>query len=65
MKVFCFKIRFEYDDPFDKQERYVLANTEEEAIEKMLQYRTEMIKKGTRNFIFSFSPTVELENVIV
>lgn len=65
MTVFCFKIRFEYDDPCDTQERYVLANTEEEAIEKMFQYRTEMIKKGTANFIFSFNPTVELENVIV
>lgn len=65
MKVFCFWIRFEYDDPFNKQERYVLANTEEEAIEKMMQYRTEMIKSGSANFIFSFNPTVELENVII
>lgn len=65
MKVFCFWIRFEYDDPFDKQERYVLANTEAEAIGKMQQYRTEMLKKGYANFIFSFNPTVELENVII
>lgn len=65
MKVFCFWIRFEYDDPFDKQERYVLADTESEAIMKMQQYRTEMLKKGYANFIFSMSPTVELENVIV
>ena len=70
MTVFTFKINhLDFNgniiDHYEKQERFVLAETEEEAIEKMEKYRNDMINKGYANFTYQFSPTVEIENVIV
>lgn len=63
MTVFRFTIYYTSTD--DLQVRYVLAETEEEAIDKMEEYRRTARYDGMANFEFSYNPTVELENVIV
>ena len=70
MTVFTFKINHidadrKIIDIDEKQERYVLAETEEEAVEKIEKYRKEMISKGLADFIIQPNPIVEIENVIV
>ena len=70
MTVFAFKIiHLDFNgnimDYTEKQERYVLAETEEEAEEKIEKYRKEMVSKGFADFIIQPNPSVEIENVIV
>jgi hypothetical protein len=50
---------------FDIQERYVLAETEEEAEAKLNEYRKKMVANGFADFAVLGQPTVELENVII
>lgn len=70
MKVFKFKI-YHLDknnriiDFDENQERYVVANTEEEAEKKLDKYRIEMMKQGSCDFALIGCATVELENVII
>ena len=63
MTVFRFTIYYPNSD--DTQVRYVIAETEEEAIEKMEEYRRSVRYDGGASFDFSYNPTVELENVII
>ena len=63
MTVFCFTIYYPGTD--DTQVRYVLAETEEEAINKMEEYRRTARYDGMAYFEFGYNPTVELENVII
>lgn len=63
MTVFCFTIYYPITD--DIQKRYVLAETEQEAIDKMEEHRRHLRYDGLATFDFSYNPTVELENVIV
>ena len=65
MKVYCFKVRFKGDDLQEVQNRYVLAENEEKAIEKMERYAQKLEEKGFAKVYFSVTPTVELENVII
>lgn len=62
MTVFTFKCWYEGDD--ERQERYVLAKSEEEAIKKMELYTESLFNRGFGNLIFA-DPIVELENVII
>lgn len=70
MTVFTFKI-YHLDSNgqpitnFDIQERFVLAETEEEAEKKLDKHRKEMVVNGFADFVVLGCPTVELENVIV
>lgn len=65
MTIFTFKIHYSDSIFDDVQERYVLAETEEEAQEKLDEYRKRMIADGFADFVVLGYPTVELENVIV
>jgi hypothetical protein len=71
MKMTVFKFRIFHlekgciADINEKQLRYVLADTEEEAVKKLDKYRKEMISKGFADFILFGCPTVETENVII
>lgn len=47
------------------QERYVVAETEDEAIAKIENYRKEMVNKGFSDFKVHMYPEVECENIIV
>ena len=70
MKVFKFRI-FHCDkdgliyDYTEHQERYVLAETEEEAEKKLDEYRKKMVANGFSDFRFLDCPKVDTENVIV
>lgn len=69
MTVFSFRIFHttkdnQIDDINEVQYRYVVASTEEEAIEKIDAHRIEMINNGFSNFIFN-DPTVEIDSVII
>lgn len=61
MTVFRFNIHFGNDDV---QRRYVVATTEEEAVEKLESYRRDMVWEGFANFTYD-GPWVEIDNVIV
>lgn len=64
MTVFTFNIFYEND--FDSiQKRYVLANTEEEAEQKLEAYYDELSKEGFLKPTVIAGGTVELDNVIV
>lgn len=65
MKVYCFKIRFKGDDLWEAQTRYVLAENEEKAIEKMENHAKKLEENGFAKLYFSVTPTVELESVII
>ena len=62
MTVFKYNIWFDGDE--DKQERYVVAETEEEAERKLLAYRDQLIKDGFDSFTYA-GAWVELSNVII
>lgn len=62
MSVFRYNIFFEGDT--DKQERYVVAETEQEAEQKMEAYRQQMIKDGFSDFTYC-GGWVEIYGVIV
>ncbi len=65
--VFTFVVHFDADcDPQFRQERYVVAHTEDEAIEKFNAYLEMQAENGFQKpYCYSFYPTVELQNVIV
>lgn len=52
--------------PEDRQERYVVAETEEDAIDKFHQYLDQQKADGfAAPTHYSYYPTVELANIIV
>ena len=61
--VFKYNIHFDGADIDDIQTRYVVAVTEEEAEEKMEQYRQDMADKGFADFTF-WGGWVEIDGVI-
>lgn len=63
MTVFRFNVYYSNSD--DLQVRFVLAENEEEAINKMEEHCRALRYDGIADFHFSYNPTVELENVIV
>lgn len=63
MTVFKFNIYFKNDSFNDKQERFVVASNEEDAIKKIEEYRKSMISDGFDDFTYS-DAYVEIENVI-
>lgn len=65
--VFTFILNLDPDcDPQDRQERYVVADSEDEAIEKFHQYLMHQKALGfAEPASYSYYPTVELMNVIV
>ena len=62
--VFKYKIWFEGDDCDQYQFRFVSANTEEQAEEKLNKYRKELIKNGFADFRYG-DPVVEVEGLII
>ena len=69
MTVFEFRI-FHLDtngriaDLDEKQFRYVMAETEEEAKAKLGAHCRDLLQKGFAGFVYN-APTVEVENVII
>lgn len=65
--VFKFVLHFDSDcRPEDRQERYVVANSEDEAIDKFHTYLDHQAKNGfMKPYCYSFYPTVEINYVIV
>lgn len=63
LTVFDFSGYFEGDMDF-VQHRFVVAETEEEAVEKMEQYVEELVNSGCARFIFDYNPTVEVDFII-
>lgn len=61
--VYCFNVVFESDREFI-QTRDVVANTEEEAIEKIERYSDDLVAKGFDRLIWLGYPTVEILDVI-
>lgn len=61
MTIFKYNIWFDGDE--DKQERYVAAETEEEAERKLLEYREKHIAYGGANFTYA-GGWVEISEVI-
>ena len=64
MTVFTFKIFYEIDDDF-AQERFVVAESAEEAIEKINAHFEKLHSEGFMKPVFVSDPFVELYNVIV
>ena len=64
MTVFSFTIIFP-GDVDDIQTRFVGANTENEAWEKLEKHFEELAKQGFEKPIYTANPYVELENVII
>lgn len=58
-----FKYNILYNDG-DKQERYVIAETEDEAEQKIEAHRQQMVKDGFADFRY-YGGWVEIEGVIV
>lgn len=65
--VFKFVLHFDSDcRSEDRQERYVIAMSENEAIEKFDAYLQKQAAKGFQMpYCYSFYPTVELQNAIM
>lgn len=63
MTVFKFNIWYIGDKYEDMQVRYVIAETEDEAIKKLEDYREKTINDGFADFTWA-GGTVEIENVI-
>ena len=64
MTVFKFKIFFDVGDT-DAQVRYVVAETEEEAIAKFEAYLEKKTSAGMmKPWAYSLNPTVEIDEVI-
>ena len=61
-----FKFTICYDNDFENlQFRYVCAESEAEAIEKLCKHNDNMVKNGYMKFTFDDSPIVEIENIII
>lgn len=58
-----FRFRIWYSDNAI-QYREVLAKTEEEALEKLIEYRNSLVRKGFEAFEIDYSADLELQNVI-
>lgn len=65
--VFKFVLHFDSDcKPEDRQERYVVALSEEEAIQKFAAYLDKQAKAGfLKPYCYSFYPTVEIDYCIM
>ena len=63
MTVFTFRFQYSIND--DIQERYVVADSEESAWEKILLHFEQMHLKGFAKPYFITDPTVEFDNVII
>ena len=65
--VFKFVMHFDSDcHPEDRQERYVVALSEEEAIQKFATYLDKQAKAGfLKPYCYSFYPTVEIDYCIM
>lgn len=65
--VFKFVMHFDSDcRPEDRQERYVVAMTEDEAIDKFNLYLLQQEKAGFQKpYCYSFYPTVEIDHCIL
>ena len=65
--VFKFVLHFDSDcRPEDRQERYVVATSEEEAMDKFNLYLLQQEKAGFQKpYCYSFYPTVEIDNAII
>ncbi len=65
--VFKFVMFFDSEcRPEDRQERYVVAKTEDEAIQKFNKYLKHQAEAGfAKPTSYSYYPTVEIEYVIV
>ena len=64
MSVFRFNIWFDGDSFDDRQERFVLAEDEQEAFEKMEAYEQKMLDAGFANFKYC-GGWVEIWDVII
>lgn len=53
-----------YKDNKETVERFIIAKDEEEAIDKMEDFRNAFVSRGFADFIYNFNPTVEMENLI-
>lgn len=62
--VFNFTIYYEGDDYMQFQHRYVFAETEKEAEEKLIAYRDYLVAHGFAEFGYNLNPTVEICGVI-
>ncbi len=62
MTVFKFKFFYEIGD--DAQARYVIADSEEQAWEKINAYFEKMHNEGSAMPVYICEPVVEIENVI-
>ena len=64
MTVFVFNIFYSVGTEDEEiQKRYVLAKDSEEAEEKLIKYRDELVSKGFEPFTY-VEPWVELDGVI-
>ncbi len=64
MTIFRYTIRYDDSDIFGNQYRYVAAETEEEANEKIEAYRKHLVSIGYADFEVVSNPIVEINNVI-
>ena len=65
--VFKFVLHFDSDcNPEFRQERYVVATSEDEAMEKFNAYLEKQARNGFQKpYCYSFYPTVEIDYCIV
>lgn len=65
--LFKFVMHFDSDcRPEDRQERYVAANSEAEAMDKFNLYLLQQEKAGFQKpYCYSFYPTVEIDYIIM
>lgn len=65
--LFKFVMQFDSDcNPEYRQERYVAATSEEEAIDKFNRYLTQQARAGFQKpYSYSFYPTVEIDYIIM
>lgn len=63
MTVFTFRIFYAIDG--DYQERYVVAETEAEAFEKITAHFEKQHKEGLAMPVYITDPVVEVDNVII
>lgn len=65
--VFKFVMHFDSDcDPMFRQERYVAATSEQEAMEKFDAYLRKQAEAGFQKpYTYSFYPTVEIDYIIM
>ena len=63
--IFEFTVWFEGNEDDKHQRRYVAAETEGEAIEKIEAYSKSLKEQGFAKLLFSSCPLVEIEGVIL